>query len=111
MTTALKTENLTVTYTGKREVTALNDVSVEFNENELTAIIGPSGCGKSTLMKSLNRLHEIQPNVDISGEVYLGPNRYMPLMSPFPKFVDGWDMYHRSQRHSRFQSTTTSPTG
>ena len=85
MTTALKTENLTVTYTGKREVTALNDVSVEFNENELTAIIGPSGCGKSTLMKSLNRLHEIQPNVDISGEVYLGNQPIYATDEPLPE--------------------------
>jgi len=31
---------------GKKKV--LNDVSISFKENAVTAIIGPSGCGKST---------------------------------------------------------------
>ena len=31
---------------------ALKDVSLEIEENKITAFIGPSGCGKSTLLKS-----------------------------------------------------------
>ncbi len=83
--TAIRTENLTVTYTGKREVTALDGVSIEFTENKLTAIIGPSGCGKSTLLKSLNRLHEIQSNTEISGEVYFGDERVYNTDEPLPE--------------------------
>ena len=83
--TALTTENLTVTYTGNRDVEALKDVSVEFPANQLTAIIGPSGCGKSTLLKSLNRLHEIQPNVEISGDVLLGEQSVYDTDEPVPE--------------------------
>ncbi|ELY51400.1 phosphate ABC transporter ATP-binding protein [Natronorubrum bangense] len=83
--TALTTENLTVTYTGNREVEALKGVSVEFPANQLTAIIGPSGCGKSTLLKSLNRLHEIQPNVEISGDVLLGEQSVYDTDEPVPE--------------------------
>ncbi|QCS41324.1 phosphate ABC transporter ATP-binding protein [Natrinema versiforme] len=82
---ALTTDNLAVTYTGNREVEALKGVSVEFPENQLTAIIGPSGCGKSTLLKSLNRLHEIQPDVEISGDVYLGEQSVYDTDEPVPE--------------------------
>ncbi|TYL38127.1 phosphate ABC transporter ATP-binding protein [Natronococcus pandeyae] len=83
--TAIRTEDLEVTYTGNREVTALDGVSTEFAENKLTAIIGPSGCGKSTMLKSLNRLHEIQPNAEISGEVYLGDEGIYDTDEPLPE--------------------------
>ncbi|ELY94305.1 ABC transporter [Natrialba chahannaoensis JCM 10990] len=82
---ALRTDNLDVTYTGNRTVTALDGVSVDFAENALTAIIGPSGCGKSTLLKSLNRLHEIQPNAEISGEVHFGDQTVYNTDEPLPE--------------------------
>ncbi len=81
---ALTTDDLTVTYTGNREVTAVNGVSLEFCANELTAIIGPSGCGKSTLLKSLNRLHEITPNVEIDGDVRLEGDSIYDTDDPVP---------------------------
>lgn len=37
-------------------VHAVNDVSLEFNEGEFSAIIGPSGCGKTTLLNLLGGL-------------------------------------------------------
>ncbi|ARS88884.1 phosphate ABC transporter ATP-binding protein [Natrarchaeobaculum aegyptiacum] len=82
---ALTTDELAVTYTGNRNVEAVNGVSLEFNENELTAIIGPSGCGKSTLLKSLNRLHEIQPNVEIDGDVRLDGQSIYDTDEPVPE--------------------------
>ncbi|NGM71605.1 phosphate ABC transporter ATP-binding protein [Natronolimnobius sp. AArcel1] len=84
-TPVIRTDDLEVTYTGDRDVTALNGVSVDFSENRLTAIIGPSGCGKSTLLKSLNRLHEIQPNADISGEVFLEDEPVYDTDEPLPE--------------------------
>ena len=83
--TPLSTQNLSVTYTGDREVEAVKSVSIGFPANQLTAIIGPSGCGKSTLLKSLNRLHEIQPNVDISGDVLLSGNSVYDTDDPAPE--------------------------
>ena len=38
------------------ELQVLRDVSLEFAEGKVTAIVGRSGCGKSTLLKSLNGL-------------------------------------------------------
>src|SRR5210317_2619469 len=36
--------------------TALEDLTLEFPDGRITAIIGPSGCGKSTLLKLCNGL-------------------------------------------------------
>ena len=37
-------------------ITALEDLTLEFPDGRITAIIGPSGCGKSTLLKLCNGL-------------------------------------------------------
>ncbi len=51
---------------------ALKDVSVDIEENSITALIGPSGCGKSTFLKTLNRMNDLIPGVRIEGEVKYG---------------------------------------
>ncbi len=48
---------------------ALKNVSVDIEENTITALIGPSGCGKSTFLKTLNRMNDLVPGVKISGRV------------------------------------------
>ena len=55
---------------GKSRV--IRNVSVEFLDRAVTAIIGPSGCGKSTLLRCLNRMHETIPGAIVEGEVMLG---------------------------------------
>jgi phosphate transport system ATP-binding protein len=66
---------------GKKK--ALNDVSLEFKENAVTAIIGPSGCGKSTLIRCLNRMHEVTTSAWVTGQVLLdGENVYDPAVDP-----------------------------
>ena len=53
------------------EFKALDDISLEFKENQVSALIGPSGCGKSTYLRSLNRMNDIIPGTRVYGEVLL----------------------------------------
>ena len=49
---------------------ALQNVDIEIEENQITAIIGPSGCGKSTFLRSFNRMNDLIPSVKTNGEIY-----------------------------------------
>ncbi len=51
---------------------ALKDVSMNVENNMITAFIGPSGCGKSTLLKSINRMNDLVEGCRIEGEILLG---------------------------------------
>ncbi len=56
---------------------AVSDVSLDFNDREITALIGPSGCGKSTLLRSLNRMNDLIPGARVDGTIdYHGQNIY-----------------------------------
>jgi phosphate transport system ATP-binding protein len=46
-------------------------IDLDFNANEVTAIIGPSGCGKSTMVRCINRMHEEIPGAHAEGKVLL----------------------------------------
>jgi phosphate transport system ATP-binding protein len=48
---------------------ALYDISLDFAENRVTALIGPSGCGKSTFLRCLNRMNDLIPGVRAGGEI------------------------------------------
>lgn len=55
----------------------LKDVSLDFPERQVTALIGPSGCGKSTLLKTLDRMNDLVPDCRVEGLVTLdGQNAY-----------------------------------
>jgi putative ABC transport system ATP-binding protein len=71
MSSLIKIENLTRTYTiGEEVIHALNGVNLEIQQNQYVALMGPSGSGKSTLMNILGCLD--RPN---SGDYFLnGPN-------------------------------------
>lgn len=62
----IKTRDLSLHYGAKM---ALNSISLDIPEKEVTAFIGPSGCGKSTFLRTLNRMNDLIPNVRITGEV------------------------------------------
>ena len=61
----------------------VKNVSSDFFEKSITAIIGPSGCGKSSFIRCINRLHEEIPGSKFSGEVILeGKNIYATKTDP-----------------------------
>ena len=61
---------------------ALQGVSLDIYQKQVTALIGPSGCGKSTFIKSLNRIGELEADVKIDGKVdFFGQNIYSPRVN------------------------------
>lgn len=57
---SLVIKNLSKTYfTKKKEILAIDDISLEIPKNTITAIVGPSGCGKSTLLNIIGNLEKM----------------------------------------------------
>jgi len=80
-TSAIKIRNLSITYKNheKQQFSAIKNITLDIPKNKITMIIGPSGCGKTTLLKSLNRLHEINDNVRVTGNLRIsGEDIYHP---------------------------------
>jgi phosphate transport system ATP-binding protein len=66
--TVVETRDLDVYYGDER---AIDGVSMEIPEHEVTALIGPSGCGKSTFLRCLNRMNDLIDVARIDGRVTL----------------------------------------
>lgn len=64
----LETRDLRVSYGNN---VGLSGVSMQIHDQRVTALIGPSGCGKSTFLRALNRMHELNRGVTVSGRVLL----------------------------------------
>jgi len=67
-TLALTVRNLSVRF-GKN--TAVKNVTIDIAARAVTAIIGPSGCGKSTFLRAINRMHDLNPEARMDGEIKL----------------------------------------
>jgi len=97
----MSTQDLDFYYGGSQ---ALSGITLDFHENQVTALIGPSGCGKSTLLRCLNRMNDLIPYTRAEGKVLLdGDNIYDPSVdvvtlrrhvgmvfqkpNPFPKTI------------------------
>ncbi len=97
----MKGEKVNVFYGDKQ---ALQDVDLEINTNEVTALIGPSGCGKSTFLRCLNRMNDVIDICRVEGKITLdGHDIYDPRLdtvqlrarvgmvfqkpNPFPKSI------------------------
>jgi phosphate transport system ATP-binding protein len=72
--------DVSVSYAG---APAVRDISIELQENRITALIGPSGCGKSTLLRCLNRMNDLIPTASVEGQVlFHGEDLYGPGIDP-----------------------------
>ena len=76
----LKTKNVSVYYGSKQ---AINKISLDIEEKQITALIGPSGCGKSTFLRCLNRMNDVISNCSVNGKILLdGNNIYSDEIDP-----------------------------
>lgn len=76
----IKTRNVDFFYGSFR---ALTDVTMDFEQNRVTALIGPSGCGKSTLLRVLNRMNDLIDGTRVEGEIlFEGQNIYALDVDP-----------------------------
>lgn len=62
-------QSVSVAY--NKDKTAVTNVSAGIKKDHITAMMGPSGCGKSTLLRAVNRMHDLYPNIEITGNVLL----------------------------------------
>jgi len=78
--TVIRSKDLDVFY---GETQALQSVSLEIPENQVTAMIGPSGCGKSTFLRCINRMNDLIDVARIDGELtFDGKNVYDEDVDP-----------------------------
>ncbi len=64
----LSSQDVSVYYAGTQ---ALFDISLDVEDNMVTALIGPSGCGKSTYLRCLNRMNDTIENCRVEGRIEL----------------------------------------
>lgn len=72
--TIIEFKNFHFFYHKKTAEPALIDINLKIPADSITAIIGRSGCGKSTLLWSINRLHELNSDTKIEGDVLFKNN-------------------------------------
>jgi phosphate transport system ATP-binding protein len=65
-TPAIQVKGLNFYYGSKK---ALENVSLNIERNQVTALMGPSGCGKSTFLRALNRMNDVIPGTRAEGVV------------------------------------------
>jgi phosphate transport system ATP-binding protein len=53
------------------EKKAIDNVSIDISQENVTAFIGPSGCGKSTFLRTLNRMNDTIANARVEGRIEL----------------------------------------
>lgn len=59
---------------------AIDKVTMDINENEVTAFIGPSGSGKSTILKSINRMNDLVETYSHKGQILIeGKDTYKDI--------------------------------
>lgn len=64
----LKTEDLWVRI-GDTEI--LKGISLDVQQGEILSIIGPAGAGKTTFLRCLNRMNELDPDIESTGRILL----------------------------------------
>lgn len=93
------TENVNVYY---GNYLAVKNISINFPEKSVTALIGPSGCGKTTFLRCLNRMHDMTKSARVEGKVMIDD------IDLYDKSID--PIYHRRKVGMVFQKPNPFPT-
>ncbi|MEO0532536.1 MAG: phosphate ABC transporter ATP-binding protein [Cyanobacteria bacterium P01_A01_bin.123] len=98
-TAILEVNRLSINYHG---VPALQNVTVPIYHHGITGFIGPSGCGKTSLLRCFNRISDLIPGIQVTGNINLAgcPISHIPEVAlrrrvgmvfqrpnPFPKSI------------------------
>jgi len=76
----METVDMSVFYGSFR---AVKNVSLQFRDHYITALIGPSGCGKSTVLRAFNRMNDLIPASRVEGRVlFHGDDIYQESVDP-----------------------------
>ena len=79
--TAIISSNDIDVYYGDEQ--ALDSVTMDIPERQVTAMIGPSGCGKSTFLRSMNRMNDQISGCRVEGTLeFRGTNIYDNAVDP-----------------------------
>jgi phosphate transport system ATP-binding protein len=62
----------------------LKNINIEIPRNKITVLMGPSGCGKTTLLKSMNKLTDLYKELDVSGNIFIGPDDILNTRKDLP---------------------------
>ncbi|MFV0546652.1 MAG: phosphate ABC transporter ATP-binding protein, partial [Bacteroides sp.] len=73
----LQIKDVSISYTPGKN--AVEGVCADIHRNKITAIMGPSGCGKSTLLRAINRMHELYPDIKVSGEILMNQRNILEM--------------------------------
>lgn len=73
----LQLKDVSISYTPGKN--AVDNVNANIERNKITAIMGPSGCGKSTLLRAINRMHELYPDIKITGEILINQQNILKM--------------------------------
>src|SRR3546814_936367 len=65
-TLKMNARNVNVFYVDNQ---AIKDVSIDVDQDHVTAFIGPSGCGKSTFLRKLNRMNDNVESARVEGDI------------------------------------------
>ncbi len=81
-----------------KEVVAVNDLTLDFEDSKITCLLGPSGCGKTTLLRMIAGLEKMT-----SGNIYFNDikindlpprKRNVGMVFQYPVVYRGIDVYH-----------------